>query len=431
MKSHILLCMVALLVCVVFVSGCTTVFNELGIKTGGTSGDSASKAAGYGSPGGAGDENQTTPPEPETPPAADPDWVVAGMNTCWNDKAILVELPVANGDFLSITPLGNLNPPGHTFPTDHVYFMLQKLNQFAAAQAYVVSPADARVTRIVSSEHISDNFTDYAIDFSPCRELVFRFGHMSSISETLATAMANATASCEPEYETGGKRFRNCAADVMVQVSASEVIGTAGGNVGQFALDMWAFDSRTSGLNYANKARWYDQQMHAVCPLNYFKTELKDLLELMLMSEGGAIRTIPPLCGEVEQDEAGTAQGVWFAKSTTNTYPEDPHAALVRDNFDPSLGAFSIGTSMQASGLAPNVYYFQPTDIDYVNRGFAGIRADGKIYCYDTRADDGKKNVVILQLTSATTLRMERVNAETCSISEPWAFSDNAGDFER
>ena len=27
----------------------------------------------------------------------------------------------------SITPLGNLNPPGHTFPTDHMYFNIDPL----------------------------------------------------------------------------------------------------------------------------------------------------------------------------------------------------------------------------------------------------------------------------------------------------------------
>jgi hypothetical protein len=310
--------------------------------------------------------------------------------------------------------------------------MLKKYNEFVAWEAFVISPADAWVTRIASSEHVSDNFTDYTIDFSPCKELVFRFGHISSISSPLETALANATAGCEPEYETGGKRFRNCAADVMIKVSSSEVIGTAGGNAWQFALDMWAYDSRTAKLNYANKARWYDQTTHVVCPLNYFKAATKATLEGMLMKEDGMTkRTIPPLCGEVEQDEPATAQGVWFLKGTTSTYPEDPHAALVHDNFNPARGAFSIGTSMQKSGLASNVYYFEPTDIGYVNRDFAGVRADGKIYCYDAPAGDGKKNVIILQLTSATALRMERANAGTCAGSEPWAFGENYTDFER
>jgi hypothetical protein len=428
----------AFVVAVLFVSGCTTLSNKLGIGTGSGNdqggGNVDSKGVGYGPSGGSsgsgsGAQNQTTPAEPGQPPAkpAEADWVVPGLESCGTAKDFLVEMPLAAGDFVSVTPLGNLNPPSHTFPTDHVYFMLNKLNEFAAAQAFVVSPADMWITRIVSSEHVSDNYTDYTIDFSPCRELVGRFGHMSSLSERI---MQNFSASGCDEYETGGKRFRNCAASVMIKVSASEVIGTAGGNPGQYALDFWAYDARSAPLNYANKARWYDQQAHAVCPLNYFKAGPKTTLEGMLMTEGGMKRTIPPICGEIEQDEPATAQGVWFLKGTVSTYPEDPHIALVHDNFDPSKGAFSIGTSMQKSGLAAGVYYFQPSDIGYVNREFAGVRVDGKAYCYEAAKGGGKKQAIILQLTGETTLRMERLQSDSCGEG-PWSFTTDYTDFER
>lgn len=446
-SSFAMLLFSAAIISVMLTSGCANLSSELGLNKG--SGQETGSGVGYGpsgAPNQTGQNNQInqTPAAPgangqpaappSAPPAAPPaeaDWIADGLESCGTEKAILAEMPLAAGDFAGITPLGNLNPPGHTFPTDHVYFMLRKLNPFAAERAFVVSPADAWVTRISSSEHVSDNFTDYTIDFSPCRELVFRFGHMSSLSDRLMQNLTEATGDACDEYETGGKRYRNCADDVMIRVSASEVIGAAGGNPGQFALDFWAFDARTALLNYANRARWYDQQSHVVCPLNYFKAAAKITLEGMLMSEGGTKRTIPPVCGEVEQDEPGTAQGAWFLKGTKSTYPEDSHAALVHDNFDPSRGAFSVGTSMQKSGLAAGVYYFQPDDIGYVNRDFAGVRADGRIYCYDASQDGGRKQVIILQLTGETALRMERTGAATCSESEPWAFGNGYTDFER
>lgn len=442
MKSNIPLCVILIsVISVVLVSGCLSKLSgleDMGDLDLGGGAKEVSTGVGYGpsggSAGGTGNAsaqgNNTAPAGAGTPSAtAEADWVAAGLNSCGNAKDLLIEMPLANGDFMSITPLGNLNPSGHTFPTDHVYFMLNRLNEFVAAQAFVISPADAWVTRIASSEHVSDNFTDYTIDFSTCKEVVFRFGHMSSLSERLVQNLS-ANASVCNEYETGGKRFRDCETGVMVKVSASEVIGTAGGNEGQFALDMWAYDSRTAELNYANKARWYGRQMHVACPLNYFKAEMKELLETMLMSEGGTIRTVPPVCGEVEQDEPATAQGVWFLKSTKNTYPEDPHIALVHDNFNPMKGAFSIGTSMQTGGLASGVYYFEPVDIGYVNRDFAGVRAGGMAYCYETaKSGDGRKYVILVQLTGAAAIRMERLQSDSCG-SGPWSFAEGV-DFER
>jgi hypothetical protein len=38
----------------------------------------------------------------------------------------LTRSPVGLDSIASTTPLGNLNPPGHTLPTDHIYFYRAK-----------------------------------------------------------------------------------------------------------------------------------------------------------------------------------------------------------------------------------------------------------------------------------------------------------------
>jgi len=58
MKTNILVCLVALLVCVVFVSGCTSISDQLGLKVGGSSAKAPSTGVGYG-PTGGGSSNQT------------------------------------------------------------------------------------------------------------------------------------------------------------------------------------------------------------------------------------------------------------------------------------------------------------------------------------------------------------------------------------
>jgi len=88
-------------------------------------------------------------------------------------------------------------------------------------------------------------------------------------------------------------------------------------------------------------------------------------------------RLVEPICGRVDYDVAGTASGVWYQKSSSSTYPEDPHLALVYDNVDPSLAALSIGT-FGPTGL----YYFLPQNTGLVNRRFEDMK-DSEIYCFD------------------------------------------------
>ena len=49
-----------------------------------------------------------------------------------------------------------------------------------------------------------------------------------------------------------------------------------------------------------------------------------------------------------------TAAGRWF-RFDSPTYPEEPHLALVHDNFNPGLGVFSVGTPITEAGPRPRV----------------------------------------------------------------------------
>jgi hypothetical protein len=93
---------------------------------------------------------------------------------------------------------------------------------------------------------------------------------------------------------------------------------------------------------------------------------------------------------------------------------------------------FSVGTSMNRSGLPPSPYFFRPTTTGDINREFKGVTPDGGIHCYD--AFDPMQFppvVVLLQLPTATSLRMERVIAASCAAARPWAFTAKATEFER
>ena len=58
------------------------------------------------------------------------------------------------------------------------------------------------------------------------------------------------------EYSTGGETYRTWQRAYDLPVTAGTVLGTTGGRVGQWALDVGAYDERVSASPVANAARW-------------------------------------------------------------------------------------------------------------------------------------------------------------------------------
>jgi hypothetical protein len=205
-------------------------------------------------------------------------------------------------------------------------------------------------------------------------------------------------------------------------VASNTVIGTAGGTVGQWALDFGARDERAPALQWANQARWENGAgdiIYTACVSDAYEATLKLTLEGRFGKVGNP-RTTPPVCGTIEQDIPGTAQGVWFLSTAdvNSIYPEDPHIALVHDNYDPSQGVLSIGTSVpDASGK----HLFTPTAAGAVNREFSGIsHTDSTIYCYPLQPS----GALLLQMAGETSLNLEYQSNDCTKI--PNKLTDSA-----
>ncbi|MEK6916943.1 MAG: hypothetical protein AABW92_04310 [Nanoarchaeota archaeon] len=345
------------------------------------------------------------------------------MPSCGERMDYLSISPLKYGDFTGITPLGNLNPSGHTFPTDHIYLWLKRVDEknwgAGTANVPLYMPGEAWINEITAVEHLSDNppFTDYDFSFSPCKELSFRLGHITSLSEELI-AKSKEGSNCDKEYTTGGKRFRVCKArNINIKVNAGQIVGTAGGNPDQNALDIWATDMRAERVEFANSKRWQSNSAisFTTCPLDYFISTEKTKLYSLLKGWDNNKRTIEPLCGTIEQDIKGTAQGVWFLEGTENTYPEDPHLALVLDNGNPIINVFSVGTSIP--NLGTNKYLFSPESTGEVNIAFSKVKP-GTVYCYE-QAD--WNFVIVLELLDEETLKIEKQTNSKCR--EPFRFT--------
>ena len=106
-----------------------------------------------------------------------------------------------------IVLLGNLNPPGHVFPTDHIYFYIS--NPDGDNRPNIVTLywlGDLTVTAIEASEHVTAGFVDYSITLRPCEDITVVLSHLSSLStEIFGDTSAFDTWTLMNEYSTGGK----------------------------------------------------------------------------------------------------------------------------------------------------------------------------------------------------------------------------------
>lgn len=71
-------------------------------------------------------------------------------------------------DFDRIIPLGQINPPGHTFPTDHIYFVLKGL------QKPVYAPVGGKILNIEESGMYGDG----AIRIGVTNSMTYYLGHI-------------------------------------------------------------------------------------------------------------------------------------------------------------------------------------------------------------------------------------------------------------
>jgi hypothetical protein len=354
---------------------------------------------------------------------------------CSEQNEFFTRAPVDFEDLDSITPLGNLNPSGHTFPTDHMYLNIKK----GKKDISVYAPGDVRVTQLHLLQKFGDDpVTDYSVYFEPCQDFEAYYIHILNLSDKLQAEFDKNfdEGSCRDE-NPGGVRYKFCSMDADVKLSAGELIGTTGREK-QGNFDLGAYDRRldTSEVRQYTKWKRFREDIYTtVCPLDYFTPDLKEKL-YSLVGYGEERRTVEPICGTVKQDVWGTAQGVWFLSGAKvqERGSEDKHAALVHDNFDPTKGVFSVGTSMEKSGLSTGAFNFTPKSSGLVNRDFDQVKSDGQIYCYanESGSEFGNKAIVIiLQLTDESTLRMEHLSAASSCGSGPWQFSSNYTEFER
>lgn len=360
-----------------------------------------------------------------------PDGAPRSLAGCQGTE-ILTVAPISPVGLGEIIPLGSLSPPFHTHPTDHLYLnTLPTSAPGVTVGAAIVAPGSIVITEVSRQTRTGGTQYDgvnFGIAFFPCADVRMYFDHIVTLSADLTSKVGEIT-DCDPPYSSGGINSIECRKRVEINLAAGASIGTAGG-LAFPGIDYGGADRRTPPLAFANPARSDDQafgQLHTICPIDYYVPAVANALREKL-GRSGVRRTIAPVCGSVMQDLASTAQGRWFFD---NTAQDDPHLALAHDNVDPRLGVISSGTSIPS--LPTGARGFTPATSGRVNLDFALVGSDGMIYCYQsfTPLPPPPARHVLIELTTATQLKIEGVVGATCGDPSTWNLSAGARSFTR
>jgi hypothetical protein len=210
-----------------------------------------------------------------------------------------------------ILPLGNLNPPDHTLPSDHIYFYVGFLRP-GVRNVPVVAPGDGTITTILRSSR-------------PDTKIFVRVSasHQYYLDHVIPDA------GIQP-----GTRL-----------TAGQPIGTSGSG---FGVDLGVINaSRT--LFFANPARYPTDTLHADAPLQYYAEPVRSQLYAMVRRESDGRD------GRINYDVAGRLSGNWFLEGLPVSRSADVSAgpselAFVFDNVRPAEAIVSSGGLLGLTG---------------------------------------------------------------------------------
>lgn len=336
------------------------------------------------------------------------------IKECPEDLSGILTYPfMMPDDIAAITPLGNLNPPGHTSPVDHNYLEASTNNPIN-----LYAPADSIITQVIQIAHRANSNEEFQVDgyllkFLICDGLELDLTEYQTISEKIQNELKETKDyDCKDGIFKDGHEGeqRQCFFNTSIKVTSGELLGTVQRVNGKFPFEFWAANYNVKPREDVNWNFYNDNRYaHIICLFDLYTGDLKDQYYSKFgfynIKEGFKARTIEPLCGQVNQNVVGTIQGMWYMGNENEEGLEwqGKGLAFVHDNLNPKTGAISIGGTIRE----PEIIYFEPTHTGNTNREPSEITADGKIYCY-TEREEGYK--ILVELIDNTHMKVEHMN---------------------
>jgi hypothetical protein len=314
------------------------------------------------------------------------------------DPPYFTVIPVALDDINAITVIGGLGAPGHTLPTAHAGIYL------ARPGVPVISPGNIEVTRLRRVTYPTVGLTDYAVEYSVCRDITGWFGHLLTLSSSLAEQDVN-WGDCRT-YEAAGAPIETCTSSPLsLSLAAGDAIGTAAPG-----FDVGLLDGRVNHY-YVSPERFPPAMFHSICPWEQFDAPAQSLLFSRLRDPGQAFAPASgtPRCGSMQVDVNGTAKGVWAEQGVTGPVAGDERQYITLADH-PYRPQEKLALSLGPSTLGATVAVVPRLTSGRVNRAFEHLTADGTTYCYGpNQGNQGNRSSWFISLSSPTQLSIEQV----------------------
>jgi hypothetical protein len=239
-------------------------------------------------------------------------WLVGCKKQVTNseDKVIFSICPVDTTYISEASPLGNINPPGHTFPSNHIGFYLRG-DQYVSVLAMTKG-----IIRMVYYNEWSD---DYRIEFIHTESILSYLDHICCL-------------------------FANVVEGVTVL--AGDTIGYARPQLGAFDIGVVNYKKSNS---FIVPERYHEFSLYYDDPYSYFTDSIRHILELKNPRIG------EPKGGKADFDEEGTLAGNWFLEGTPYTYEASSfiygmnQLAFVYDMYNSSTIRISCGGTLETA----------------------------------------------------------------------------------
>lgn len=309
---------------------------------------------------------------------------------------VLSVSPIDTSQVIATSPLGNLSPPGHVLPTDHVYIsFVDPWNGNVLNNDCRKRPIYAAGAGVVDFTMVTETRGDTKVDIQMTKTFHYYYDHV-----LLLPGIQNGTS-----------------------VAAGQQIATTTGLCPSFDLGVWDMDVTLPGL--VNEARYGDGTRHAVSPYKYFTAPLRALyLARSRMMEGvPADRE-----GRTDYGVAGRLVGDWFhvslpvdAFSAGSVDGWAKSVAFVYDQFDNTSPRISIGGTI----TQPTAGTIGNNDPDPKTVSVASGRV---AYAFTPTRGAATPGWVLVQMTAADRIRIEFFANTT---SRPTAFTAAAQEYVR
>ena len=210
-----------------------------------------------------------------------------------------------------ITPLGNLNPPGHAVPTDHIYFYLANPDAGQSPQpgrALFFAPSDGTVTAVFGGTGQES-------------KLYVR------VTQTMAYYLDHL--------------ILDSGISVGTKLTSGQRVGVTGA---AYAVDLGVVNMALTRTGLLNFSRYTDEDIHADAPLRYFDEPLRSQLYAKVQRIGG------DLDGRNDYDIAGRLVGNWFVEGGGTP------VSFAYNTYDPSQVRICVGGVIGSPivwGIAP------------------------------------------------------------------------------